>query len=86
MLRMLVFDDPRWDGLRGAYHVVYDPRGALRALAETWADDRAWAALWNELHHQGDVDGIIRCDTGSRRLSGTGDAARLECLCARSDD
>lgn len=52
---MLDFDDPRWRGLHGGYRVPYDPRPALRRLTVSWSDESAWAELWNELHHQGDV-------------------------------
>jgi hypothetical protein len=52
---MISFDDPKWDGLLGGYRVPYDPRNALLSLAEGRAVEVAWAELWNELHHQGDV-------------------------------
>jgi hypothetical protein len=48
-------DDPRWTGLHGGYRIPYDPRGALRALAEGKDVAVAWQELWGELHHQGDV-------------------------------
>ena len=46
-------DDDRWSGLRGGYLVPYDPRNAIRRLAD--GDATAWEELWEELHHQGDV-------------------------------
>jgi hypothetical protein len=46
-------DDDRWAGLTGGYRRVYDPRKAIRRLAE--GDSSAWEELWQELHHQGDV-------------------------------
>ncbi len=49
------FDDPRWDGLAGGYGDLYDPRPALRRLAEQPADQSAWDELWEQLHHQGDL-------------------------------
>jgi hypothetical protein len=52
---MISMDDPRWDDLEGGYRVIYDPRPALRILGESPDDSDAWAALWEELHHQGDV-------------------------------
>jgi hypothetical protein len=49
------FDDPRWTKLQGAYRIPYDPRNALRSLAEGRNVGAAWKELWTELHHQGDV-------------------------------
>lgn len=48
-------DDPRWPSLAGGYRTPYDPRPALRRLAENWHDEAAWTELWDELHHQADV-------------------------------
>lgn len=53
--KMLALDDPRWDGLKGGYRILYDPRAALRLLEENGHAEEAWAELWEELHHQGDV-------------------------------
>ena len=53
---MLSLDDPRWRTLRGGYRVPYDPTPALRRLAAEWVNEPAWEELWNELHHQGDLD------------------------------
>jgi hypothetical protein len=47
-------DDERWSGLQGGYRVAYDPRAALRRLANGDTAS-AWDELWNELHHQGDI-------------------------------
>jgi hypothetical protein len=52
---MLSFDDQRWRSLAGGYRVPYDPTPMLRRLAADWSDGEAWAELWGELHHQGDV-------------------------------
>jgi len=47
--------DERWSTLRGGYGTLYDPRRALQAV-ETGADaGGAWAELWENLHHQGDI-------------------------------
>ena len=51
---MLEIDDPRWAELIGGYRVPYDPRPALASLES--GDSEAWKLLWDELHHQGDVD------------------------------
>lgn len=53
---MLSFDDPRWTTLKGGYHIPYDPRPALLRLEEEESVAVAWKELWNELHHQGDID------------------------------
>ena len=47
-------DDERWFGLEGGYKVPYDPREALRRLANGDTVS-AWNELWDELHHQGDI-------------------------------
>lgn len=49
------FDDPRWANMLGGYRVPYDPRRALLALEQSRNVASAWAELWNELHHQGDI-------------------------------
>src|SRR5437867_10950366 len=52
---MRFIEDTRWKTLKSAYRSTYDPRGVLRQLAEQ-PSEAAWNELWNELHHQGDVD------------------------------
>ncbi|GAA0588532.1 hypothetical protein [Rhizomicrobium electricum] len=52
---MIRLDDPKWMDLMGGYRVPYDPRGALQSLSRGHEVEAAWAELWNELHHQGDV-------------------------------
>jgi hypothetical protein len=53
---MLSFEDSRWTTLKGGYHILYDPRPALMRLEAEEFVVVAWEELWNELHHQGDVD------------------------------
>jgi hypothetical protein len=53
---MLSMDDRRWEALLGGYRTPYDPRRALAKLQSGTNDARVWEELWNELHHQGDVD------------------------------
>ncbi|HEY9151915.1 MAG TPA: hypothetical protein VIN60_03445 [Anaerolineales bacterium] len=53
---MLSYNDSRWATLKSAYHDLYDPRLALQKLEAGDAIDIAWKELWNELHHQGDID------------------------------
>jgi hypothetical protein len=52
---MMPLDDPRWQTLCGGYRTPYDPTGALRLLEAGKNKEAAWAELWEELHHQGDV-------------------------------
>jgi len=53
---MLLFDDTRWITLKGGYHIPYDPRPALLRLEDEESVAVAWEELWNELHHQGDIE------------------------------
>lgn len=53
---MITLDDPKWKSLHGGYRVAYDASAALRTIEEGIAVEAAWEELWNELHHQGDVD------------------------------
>src|SRR5208282_3190451 len=48
-------DDPRWSKLLGGYKSPCDPRALVRTLETETDKDAAWQALWDELHHQGDV-------------------------------
>lgn len=52
---MLDLEDDRWDVLTGGYGGPYDPRDALEDLEANEDTKSAWAELWEELHHQGDV-------------------------------
>jgi hypothetical protein len=47
--------DERWSTLRGGYGTLYDPRGALHAVEMGADTGKAWAELWENLHHQGDI-------------------------------
>ena len=47
--------DPNWEGLEGGYRIPYDPRPAVSKLSAGLDVADAWAELWSELHHQGDV-------------------------------
>ena len=49
------FDDPRWNGLLGAYKTPYDPRSALKSLERGGTSDAAWTELWSELYQRGNV-------------------------------
>lgn len=50
---MLSLEDKKWQELHGGYRVPYDVSVALR-LMQDGID--VWDELWDELHHQGDVD------------------------------
>jgi hypothetical protein len=52
---MLSLDDPRWNELRGGYRLPFDPRPWIKQLASGHNVESAWSALWEDLHHQGDV-------------------------------
>ncbi|PHV08479.1 hypothetical protein CSQ96_02660 [Janthinobacterium sp. BJB412] len=49
---MLALDDPRWDELDGGYRCTTE---APALLAELQSGEDVWDALWEDLHHQGDV-------------------------------
>jgi hypothetical protein len=63
---MLSLNDDRWSQLKGGRRTPCDPRPLLARLewgnlerGELQHDDdlkAVWHALWDELHHQGDVD------------------------------
>jgi len=52
---MLSLDDPRWSEMEGGYRMPFDPRSLFAKLQANQAVKGVWDALWQELHHQGDV-------------------------------
>ena len=52
---MLSFDDPIWTTLTGGRGRVTDIRPLLRRLEVESDPDEVWEALWDALHHQGDI-------------------------------
>jgi hypothetical protein len=52
---MMSLDDGKWQELHGGYRTPYDVSVALRSLQDE-GDGDVWDELWEELHHQGDVD------------------------------
>ena len=56
VLGMLPLDDPKWQSYKGGYRAVYDASKSLRLLLADGGSPELWTELWNELHHQGDVD------------------------------
>ena len=52
---MLSLDDSRWALLEGGYRTPVDVRPLLTRLETDPDPQAAWDALWQELHHQGDV-------------------------------
>jgi hypothetical protein len=53
---MLSLDDHRWSRLKGGRRTPCDPRPLLAKLGAGNDAKEVWDALWDELHHQGDVD------------------------------
>ncbi len=56
---VLDLSDPIWQKLAAGYRVTYDASSALRSLenAQSVGEEKVvWDELWQELHHQGDVD------------------------------
>src|SRR5262245_51078338 len=54
---MIGLDDPKWRTFNGGYRMQYDASTRLRELnADANVADDVWQELWEELHHQGDVD------------------------------
>src|SRR5438094_414545 len=52
---MLDFDDPRWPNLIAGYQQPVDLRPLLQQLESRDDVESAWAELWQELYHQGDI-------------------------------
>jgi hypothetical protein len=53
---MLSLGDRRWSQLKGGRRTLCDPRPLLARLEAGNDTKPVWDALWDELHHQGDVD------------------------------
>ena len=51
----MLLTDSKWSTLVGGYRLPYDPRPEISKLAVNLDDESAWAELWENLHHQGDV-------------------------------
>jgi hypothetical protein len=71
---VLPLDDSRWQNYRGGYRVPYNASVPIRRLLAEGASAGLWDEMWNELHHQGDVDAasyaaapwlveFVRCST-----------------------
>ena len=52
---MLRYDEINWDEL-GVGYGNYNPTSALKKLESAKNHKEAWGELWEELHHQGDVN------------------------------
>ena len=52
---MLDWDDDRWAGLKAGYRLPIDLRPLLLRLESGDDVQAAWAELWNEPYHQGDI-------------------------------
>ncbi len=53
---MLPLEDPRWAEFIGGYRVKYDARPLLRRFAKGEDPGACWKEVWDNLHHQTDVD------------------------------
>ena len=56
---MITLDDDVWKELKGGYKIAYDVSVPLKQLKKTNNQkeiDNIYEELWNELHHQGDVE------------------------------
>lgn len=56
---MITLNDNLWKGLKGGYKTTYDvsvPLKRLEATKDELEIENIFQELWNELHHQGDVD------------------------------
>ena len=56
---MITLNDNLWKELKGGYKVPYDvsvPLKRLEATRDQEEMERIYLELWDELHHQGDVD------------------------------
>jgi hypothetical protein len=56
---MITLDDKVWQELKGGYQTPYDVSIPLKLLQRTddkKVTDEIYEELWNELHHQGDVE------------------------------
>jgi len=52
---MLDLDDDRWETFTAGYRIPVDLRPLLAGLESEKDRTSAWADLWHELYHQGDV-------------------------------
>ncbi len=53
---MISLDDPKWKTFKGGYRIPFDASIPLKLLQQNENDEGAWKVLWENLHHQGDVD------------------------------
>lgn len=53
---MLALDDARWPTFKNGYRTAYDVRSLLKRFGSETDVADSWEEVWNELHHQGDVD------------------------------
>ncbi|HEY4053482.1 MAG TPA: hypothetical protein VGL74_07060 [Terriglobales bacterium] len=52
---MLPLEDEKWSHMLGGYRTPFDPRPWLGLLEAGKDNAVVWKALWEDLHHQGDV-------------------------------
>jgi hypothetical protein len=56
MSPLLSLDDPRWTEMKSGYRIAFDARPLLQRFVSSENRDSCWKEVWDELHHQGDVD------------------------------
>ena len=49
-------NDSRWKELKSGYRITYDARPLIQRFASGSENQACWNEVWDELHHQGDVD------------------------------
>jgi hypothetical protein len=55
-VKLLPLDDPRWATYRGGYNrAPVDAVSLIRTLLDHGATEDFWRAVWDDLHHQGDI-------------------------------
>jgi len=61
---MLKLDNPKWTELKNAYGDFYNPVKILKKLETSNNHEKLWKELWDNLHHQGDInDASFACVT-----------------------
>jgi hypothetical protein len=55
-MKMMNLDGPNFLELKNGYRDRYDLRPLVKRFSEGDNTESCWEEVWNELHHQGDVD------------------------------
>ena len=54
-MRMLNYEHPEWNQMKGGRATPYNPVTAMQKLESGENADDGWKELWDQLHHQGDI-------------------------------